>query len=137
MSINSVNPQRLVEKVAKDLEGVQAVKPAPWAPFVKTGVSKQRPPEQPNWWYIRAASMLRKVYMEQPIGTAKMRKLYSARKNRGHKPEHMFPASTNHIRKIFQQLEKAGFLKNEKGKGRSLTKQGKQFLDAAAKGLQN
>jgi len=133
MPINDADPAKLIEKVAEQLRSLEAIKPAPWADIVKTGISREKPPEQEGWWYTRAASILRKTYLNQPWGLTKLRKAYGGRKNRGHKPEHTYPASGNHIRKILQQLEKAGLMRQEKGKGRVLTKDGKLFLEKAAK----
>ena len=65
-------------------------------------------PEDQDWWYKRAASILRKIYRHGPIGTNKLKKKYGSKKNRGHKPEHFYKAAGSHIRKILQQLEKSG-----------------------------
>lgn len=133
VSIREVDTQQLVMKAAEQLEKMEEFKPPEWAVFVKTGVHKQRPPSQANWWWIRSASILRKVYLNQRLGVSKLRKVYGGRKNRGHKPEHKKRASGNIIRKILQQHEKAGFVKIEKGKGRSITPKGQKFLDGIAK----
>ena len=58
-----------------------------------------------------------------------------ARKNRGHKPEHFYPASGSVIRKILQQLEKSTLIQQNKTgnrKGRILTPKGTSFLDKIA-----
>ena len=135
MTVRDTAPAKVIGKMAEMLEKTEMVKPPVWANIVKTGMSRERPPEQENWWYIRSASILRKLYFHQPLGLTKFRKAYGGRKNRGHKPEHTYRASGNHIRKILQQLEKAGLVKQEKGKGRTLTKAGKELLDNAAKAV--
>jgi small subunit ribosomal protein S19e len=135
MMIREVETDKLIESVSKELEKMDDMKPPEWAKFAKTGVCKERPPSQQNWWYLRSASVLRRLYIEGPIGVSRMRRLYGSRKRRGHKPEHRYPASGSVIREIFQQLEKAGFVKNEKRKGRSLTEKGKAFLKDASKSV--
>ncbi|MFH1237067.1 MAG: 30S ribosomal protein S19e [Candidatus Aenigmatarchaeota archaeon] len=135
MMINEVPTDKLIEKLSQELEKMEAMQQPEWARFVKTGVCKERPPSQKNWWYIRSASVLRRLYIEGPIGVSRLRRLYGSRKRRGHKPEHRYPASGSVIREIFQQLEKAGLIKNEKRKGRSLTAKGKMFLNEASKGV--
>ncbi|MCX6815125.1 MAG: 30S ribosomal protein S19e [Candidatus Aenigmarchaeota archaeon] len=135
VSIKDVDTQQLVMKAAAELEKMPEFKPPEWSVFVKTGVHKQRPPSQANWWWIRSASILRKVYLNQRLGVSKLRKTYGGRKNRGHKPEHKKKASGAIIRKILQQHEKAGFVKTEKGKGRTITPQGQKFLDGIAKSV--
>ncbi len=132
--IKEMEAGELIEKLSHELEKLEEMKPPEWARFVKTGVCMERPPTQKNWWYVRSASILRKLYLESPTGVARLRRVYGHRKRRGHKPEHRYPASGSVIREILQQLEKAGFVKTEKRKGRTLTEKGKALLKEAAKG---
>jgi small subunit ribosomal protein S19e len=127
-----VDAEILIKRVAEKLEKAPEMKPPEWHTLVKTGVHKERPPTQKNWWWIRAASMLRKLYLNQPTGVTKLRKAYGGRKNKGHKPEHKERASGAIIRKLLQQLEAAGFAKAEKGKGRVLTPKGRLLLNTTA-----
>jgi small subunit ribosomal protein S19e len=131
--VKGVAADKLIEETARRMEKLGEMEPPEWARFAKTGVCKERTPSQENWWYIRSASILRKLSLGKPIGVARIRKVYGGRKRRGHKPEHKYPASGSVIREILQQLEKAGFVKTEKGKGRSITANGKLFLKEAAK----
>lgn len=130
-----VESQDLILKAAEELKKVPDVKPPAWAPFVKTGMHKQRPPVSADWWYIRVASVLRTVYRLGPVGTQKLRTKYGGKKNNGVKQEHFYKGSGSILRKSLQQLEKAGFVKQaEKGihKGRIITPKGKAFLDKIA-----
>ncbi len=129
------NPQELIKQAALELKSQKLVQPTSWAKFVKTGHSKERTPDDEDWWYFRAASMLRMIARLGPIGTQKLRVKYGSRKNRGHKPEHFYPASGAIIRNILQQLEKAALIQQtQKGvhKGRVLTSKGTSFLDRIA-----
>ena len=131
--------QELIEKAAEELKKTPEIKPPEWAAFAKTGMHKQRPPANDGWWYLRAASVLRTVYRLGPVGVSKLRTKYGGKKNRGVKKEHFFKGSGNILRKILQQLEKAGFVKfTEKGihKGRIITPKGKSFLDKIASQMQ-
>jgi small subunit ribosomal protein S19e len=132
-SIRDVSTNRIIEKVAQELQNMDEMKQPEWSRFVKTGVHKERPPMQDNWWYIRAASILRKFYLGQTVGVSGLRKQYGGRKNLGHRPEHKRKASGSIIRKILQQLEAAGMVKTEKGAGRVITPKGRSFLDKIAK----
>lgn len=107
--IRRTNQTLLVEKIAENLQ--KEIKKPNWASFVKTGVFKERPPADNNWWFTRAASVLRKVYLKCPIGVSKLTTLYGGKKNRGYKPERFYPGSSNIARKILQELEKAGLVK--------------------------
>lgn len=134
-TIYDVDPTKLIEQAAKELKKIAEIKPPVWACYVKTGRHKERPPVKPDWWYIRSASVLRKVYKLGPIGVSKLRGHYGGKPNRGFKPEHFYKGSGNITRKILQQLEKAGFLAKETKKvhkGRTITPKGKSFLDKIA-----
>ena len=133
-TIFDTNTQELIKKAADALK--EKIKAPDWSQFVKTGVAKERPPVDRDWWYMRAASILRKIYLFGPIGTNKLRVKYSSRKNRGYVPEKTFSGSGKIIRVILQQLEKEELIKKaEKGvhKGRIITPKGKSFLDKLAK----
>lgn len=134
-TIYDVDQTELVEKTAQALKQQKLVIPPEWATFVKTGMSKERPPVNPDWWYVRAASVLKKVYALGPVGVSKLRTLYGGKKNRGYKTEHFYKGSGSILRKILQQLQKAGLVKfTEKGihKGRVLTPSGIKLLERAA-----
>jgi small subunit ribosomal protein S19e len=124
----------LIKRVAEKLKSYEQIKPPTWSYFAKTGVHKERPPEDPNWWYIRAASILRKLYKSsEPIGIETFRTIYGGRVNRGSAPEHFAKAGGSAIRKILQQLEAAGLVKKIPGNGRTLTPEGRSLLDRTAK----
>ena len=134
-SVYDVPQGELVEKAAEGLKDVSQIKPPTWAVFVKTGMHKERPPVKKDWWYARAASILKNIYKLGPIGTSKLRRKYGGRKNRGHAPEHTFKGGGSIIRKVIQQLDAAGLTKQvSKGihKGRIITPKGKSFLDKIA-----
>ncbi|MCE4617513.1 MAG: 30S ribosomal protein S19e [Desulfurococcales archaeon] len=123
----------LIKRVAERLKKMNEIKPPAWAHYVKTGVHKERPPEQIDWWYVRAASILRKLYKTgKPVGVERLRVIYGGRANLGSRPEHFRRASGSIIRKILQQLEKAGLVKKVRGEGRILTPKGISLLDNTA-----
>lgn len=126
-----VPPSILIERLAKYLEdNVDAIKPPEWAPYVKTGAHAERAPQNPDWWHIRCASLLRKVYIKGPIGIEHLRSEYGGRKDRGTRPEHTRKGGGAIIRKALQQLEKAGLVETIRGKGRVITSEGRRLLDS-------
>lgn len=132
VSAKQVDPQKLVERVKEELKKFEEIKPPEWAKFVKSGVHKQRPPEQQDFWYIRAASVLRRIYVDGPVGVERLRSYYGGRRKKGFFPQHFRKASGAIIRKILQQLEKAGLVEKT-AKGRKITPKGQKFLDNIAK----
>ena len=130
-----VNPNELIDKAAEELKKQKLVEPTEWSKFVKTGHSKQRLPDNDDWWFYRSAAILRSIAKLGPVGTQKLRTKYGSKKNRGHKPEKFFEASGSIIRKILQQLEKSELIKQTKigvRKGRVLTPKGNSLLNKIA-----
>jgi len=131
-TVYDVDANALIERAAEELKKAENIKVPEWATFVKTGQSKDRPPVTLDWWYSRAAAVLRAIYAKGPIGVSKLRIKFGGKKNRGHKPEQFRKSSGKIIRVILQQLEKEGLVKyTDKGvhKGRVVTPKGKSFMD--------
>ena len=119
--------------LAKALKQIPEFKHPEWSLFVKSGVSKIKPPQEDDFWYKRAASILRQAYIRKVIGVNRLKTRYGSKLNRGMKPERFRKASGKIIRTILQQAEEAGLLEkyNEPGRraGRKLTKKGKELLE--------
>ncbi len=124
----------LIAKVADELKNESVIKAPEWAEFVKTGVHKEMPPENPDWWYVRSAAMLRRIYVDGPIGVERMRSVYGGVQDRGSKPSHFRKGSGSIARKVMQQLEAAGYLEKVTG-GRNVSAKGRKFLDNTAHSL--
>lgn len=131
MSIYTVEPEELIKLATEELKKHKEMAPPSWAAFAKTGAGKERAPAQKDWYYIRAASILRKLYANSPIGISRLRGMYSSKKNRGVKPERIYKGSGAVVRKILQALEKIGLVSKTK-RGRILTPKGISFLDKLA-----
>lgn len=68
----------LIEALAEDLE--ERLDEPDWAQFAKTGVDRELPPEQDDFWAVRAASLLRKVADRGPIGVGRLATEYGGGK---------------------------------------------------------
>jgi small subunit ribosomal protein S19e len=132
MKVQEIDPQKFIDKLKDELKKVESVKPPLWISFVKSGAHKERPPEQPDFWYIRTASILRRIYLNGPVGVERLRSYYGGRKRHKVRPPHFKKASGSVIRKILQQLEDANFIEKTK-RGRKITPKGMSFLDKVAK----
>jgi len=120
----------LIGRLAQYLKSnVDSVKPPEWGLFVKTGTPTERAPENPDWWYVRCASLLRKVYVKGPIGIEHLRSQYGGRKDRGTRPEHTRKGSGAIVRRALHQLEQAGLVETSKQRGRVASPEGRRLLD--------
>jgi small subunit ribosomal protein S19e len=112
-------------------ENIKEVTPPEWAAHVKTGTHVERVPQIPDFWYVRTASLLRKLYMSgEPVGVQRLRKEYGGRKRVGNSPAHHAKAGGSIIRTSLQQLEKAGLVDKVDKSGRVVSKKGRGLLDA-------
>ncbi|VVB88477.1 30S ribosomal protein S19e [uncultured archaeon] len=120
-----------INSVAQKLKNDPKVKPPEWARFAKTGAQKELAPDNADWWFVRCASILRRVYIDGPVGISRLRSFYGGKHRNGVRPAHFSKGSGSVAREALQQLEKAGFIKAQKV-GRSVSPQGQAFLDNAA-----
>ncbi len=131
-TVYDVPAGELITRLSEKLKGMKEIQPPEWARFVKTGPHAERIPQQEDWWYIRAASILRRVYLDGPVGVGRLRTWYGGRKNFGHSPEHHVDAGGAIIRKALQQLEAAGLVQKIKAGGRVVTSKGQSLLEKTA-----
>ncbi len=130
-TVYDVPADLLISNVAKELSENKKINPPEWAKFVKTGVHKERRPEDMGWWYTRCASILRRVYIDGPVGLNSLRSYYGGKKDRGSEPEKFKKGSGSIIRTALHQLEDAGYIAKIR-EGRIVTPEGKSFLDNAS-----
>lgn len=128
-----VPPSRLLPKLAEELRNRNAVAPPPWALFVKTGVHKQRAPTQTDWWYLRSASVLRKIYVLGTVGVERLSAEYGGKRDRGSSPYHARSGSRAILREIVHQLEKSGLVQPFKTRGRRVSAEGAKLLDTVSR----
>jgi small subunit ribosomal protein S19e len=131
VTVRDVPADKLINRLKEELKKFKEISPPHWAKFVKSGVHRERPPEQEDFWFIRAASILRRIYLNGPVGVSRLRSYYGGARKRGSRPRHFRKASGAIIRKILQQLEKVNLIEKNK-RGRKVTAKGKKFLDKIA-----
>ncbi|WP_299962850.1 30S ribosomal protein S19e [Methanoregula sp.] len=127
-TVYDVPADHIIRRVAEELKKRKEIVPPAWAAFAKTGVHKEMPPEDPDWWFIRVAAVLRRVYVDGPMGVERMRSFYGGNKNRGSRPNKFRKGSGSILRKSVQQLEAAGLVIHDKT-GRRVSPEGMKFLD--------
>jgi small subunit ribosomal protein S19e len=123
----------LLPRLATELRSRDAVRPPEWASFVKTGVHKQKAPDQVDWWYLRSASVLRKIHLRGPVGIERLAGEYGGKRDRGSAPYHARSGSRSVTREIVQQLQGSGLVRAEKNKGRRITPAGQKLLDGISR----
>ena len=125
----------LIEEMAKEFNEKKELKEPDFTAYVKTGRHVERAPQRHDWWYVRSAAILYRIYKCGPVGTERLRTYYGGRKNRGVRPHKVFKAGGKIIRTCLQELEKNGYIKKEKT-GRAITGKGEKFLVLTSKTVQ-
>ena len=124
----------LIEALADDL--ADRLEEPDWGNFAKSGVDKELPPEQEDFWATRAASLLRKVSDRGPVGVERLSTEYGGAKGGSNRyqvaPDKRADGSKNLIRTILQQLEEEDLVETAEGEGRRITADGQSLLDDTA-----
>ena len=130
MAIGDIPAGEFNTKLAEELKKIPEFERPEWSLFVKTGTHAERVPANEDFWYRRAASILKQISVRGTIGVNRLRTRYGGRKNRGARPEERRKGAGKIIRVILQQAEKANLLEKSAGKkkGRRLTQFGKKLL---------
>ena len=127
MGVFDVPATDLIEEIAKDLEQKFKLEKPAFTEFVKTGMQAERAPQREDWYYVRCASILYRIYKEGALGVGSLRTYYGGKKNRGVKPHRFRKASGKVIRKAMQDLEGLELIKKA-GKGRVISAKGQSYL---------
>jgi small subunit ribosomal protein S19e len=133
-TLYDVPADALIDALADELD--DQIDEPQWAKFAKTGVDRELPPEQEDFFAVRAASLLRKVATNGPIGIERLSTQYGGSKDGSNRyrvsPSKRADGSRNVIRTILQDLEEADLVETADGEGRRITAAGQSLLDETA-----
>uniref|UniRef100_A0AAR2K7F4 Small ribosomal subunit protein eS19 n=2 Tax=Pygocentrus nattereri TaxID=42514 RepID=A0AAR2K7F4_PYGNA len=132
VTVKDVNQQEFVRALAAFLKKSGKLKVPDWVDIVKLAKHKELAPCDENWFYIRAASTVRHLYLRGGVGVGSMTKIYGGRKRNGVCPSHFSVGSKNVARKVLQALEALKMVEKDPNGGRRLTPQGTRDLDRIA-----
>ncbi|WP_248897883.1 30S ribosomal protein S19e [Haloplanus halobius] len=134
VTLYDVPADALIDALADRLD--DRIEEPDWANYTKTSSSKELPPQQEDFWAVRAASLLRKVAVDGPVGVDRLSTAYGDSKQGSTRyrvaPSHAEPGSKNIIRTILQQLEDEDLISVAQGEGRVATPEGRSLLDEVA-----
>uniref|UniRef100_A0A1D1XMC1 40S ribosomal protein S19-1 n=1 Tax=Anthurium amnicola TaxID=1678845 RepID=A0A1D1XMC1_9ARAE len=131
-TVKDVSPHDFVGAYSSHLKRSGKIELPPWTDIVKTGVHKELAPYDPDWYYIRAASIARQIYLRQGLGVGAFQRIYGGRKRNGSRPPHFCKSSGSIARHILQQLQQMGIIDIDPKGGRRITSQGQRDLDQVA-----
>jgi len=132
VNVHDVPSGKLIPALAVQVKGLPGMEEPDWARLVKTGSHAERPPNDSEWWFTRAASIMRKLYLHGPVGLGDLERAYGGSKALHYFPKHHRDSGGSSIRKILKQLEQAEMV-SKTPKGRVLTSKGRAMLDKVSK----
>lgn len=131
-TVKDVDQDKIVQGVALFLKKSGKLKVPDNMDIVKTSKSKELSPYSNDWFYIRCASILRRMYHRGPIGVGAVKKIYGGRQRNGSRPSHFCRADGAVARRAIQALENIKLVEKHADGGRKLAAQGQRDLDRIA-----
>ncbi|XP_013108573.1 small ribosomal subunit protein eS19A [Stomoxys calcitrans] len=132
VTVKDIDQHACVKAVASFLKKTGKLKVPDQMDIIKTAKYKELAPYDPDWFYIRCASILRHLYHRSPAGVGSITKIYGGRKRNGVHPSHFCRAADGAARKALQSLEHARLIEKHPDGGRKLTPIGQRDLDRIA-----
>jgi len=130
--VRDVVSDKFIAAYAEHLKNSDKFELPVWADVVKTAVFKELAPYGEDWYYIRAASIARKIYLRPGTGVGALQKWYGGSYRRGARTEHFRKANSGVIRSVLIQLEEMKVIEKLPSGGRRMTRVGQQDLDRIA-----
>eukprot|EP00927_Polykrikos_kofoidii_P017176 TRINITY_DN1779_c0_g2_i1.p1 TRINITY_DN1779_c0_g2~~TRINITY_DN1779_c0_g2_i1.p1 ORF type:complete len:159 (+),score=34.15 TRINITY_DN1779_c0_g2_i1:75-551(+) len=132
VTVKDVQADKFIKAFSQHLKRQGRFEMPKWADVVKTGRAQELPPSDPDWLYVRTASMVRKVYIRGGSGVGGFKKVYGKQKRRGTCANTFAKGSGSIARYVLQQLEEMGLVEQDEEGGRKITKEGQRELDTVA-----
>ena len=131
--VRDVSAKAFIEAYAEHLKNSDKFELPVWADLVKTATINELAPYGEDWYYIRAASIARKIYLRPGLGVGQLRKWYGGpSKNNGVRHQHFKRANAGIIRSVLIQLEEMKVTEQCDKGGRRMSRVGQQDLDRIA-----
>eukprot|EP00467_Chlorarachnion_reptans_P020664 CAMPEP_0114512608 /NCGR_PEP_ID=MMETSP0109-20121206/15074_1 /TAXON_ID=29199 /ORGANISM="Chlorarachnion reptans, Strain CCCM449" /LENGTH=176 /DNA_ID=CAMNT_0001692319 /DNA_START=35 /DNA_END=565 /DNA_ORIENTATION=- len=135
-TVKDVPAQPFIKALAAHFKEGGQMEIPDYAEYIKTAPFKELSPYDPDWYYVRAASIARKVYLFGGMGVGGLAKVYGGRSQKGTRRGHFKRASRGVLRHILRQLSEMKIVcKKVDTKGRFITSEGQKTLDVIAKQL--
>jgi len=141
VTVKDVPAKEFIQEYAKFLKKGNKIKIPEWATYYKTACYKDLSPNDPDWLYVRAASVAYQLYMRGKVGVNTLRKHYSTKARNGTRTEHTRLTAGKCIRYCLKELESAQLVgkmsfEDKNGQqtlmGKALTKKGQTDMDRIA-----
>ena len=107
-TVKDVPADVFIKAYAAHLKRTGKMQVPEWVGLIKTASYKELAPYDEDWYYIRAASIARRLYIRRGTGVGAFTKVYGGRDRRGLRGGSFSRSSAGLIRSCVQQLEAIG-----------------------------
>ena len=115
-TVKDVPAQEFVSALAAHFKKTQKLTVPAYHDLIKTATYKELCPQDPDWYYVRAASVARKIYLRGGIGVGAFQKIYGGAKSNGSRRPHFAKAAAGIHRNILQALTEIDLVAKKKDK---------------------
>ena len=129
--MKDVSTHDFVAAFAQHLKKSGKVEVPDYVDYVKTGVSKELAPYDEDWYFVRMASVARRVYVGNKSGINALRRAYGGNYRRGVRTETFSMGGGKVIRNCLQTLQKLKFVEEYNGT-RRISSAGRRAMDQVA-----
>jgi len=131
VTVRDVSAWKWIKATAQYLKQADLFVPR-CADIVKTSHGRERAPQNSDWYYIRAAAVLRAIYLRPGTGYGGLSKRFGNKKNRGSQPEITTRAARGLLHWACKSLTKMSLVTKGKESGHIITNEGRRCADAIA-----
>ncbi|PVU87609.1 hypothetical protein BB561_006256 [Smittium simulii] len=129
ITVKDVNAHSFIKAYAAHLKKTGKLQVPEWTEYCKTAAYKELSPNDPDWFYVRTASIARHIYLRGGVGVGALAKVHGGRFRHGTRPSHHAKASAHVMRVSLQALEAIGIVEKDPNGGRKITPVGQRDLD--------
>jgi len=103
-SLRDISAAEFIKAYAAHLKKSNKLELPDWVDYVKTAHGREMPPLDPDWYFVRAASVVRKIYLNRGLGVGALAHWYGKAVRKTNKPQHHHRASRKVIRHVLNAV---------------------------------
>ena len=132
-TVKDIPAQKFVATLAAHLKKSGKYELPAMHDLIKTGCHKELPPQDADWYYLRLAAVVRKIYLNGGMGVNCLAHAFGGKYWASMARKHHGKAASGNIRFAVQALEAAKLIGKKEGRtGRFITAAGRRELDVIA-----
>merc|ERR1712178_41048 len=140
ITVKDVPCNQWISEFAKYLKKGNKIAQPDWTVFAKTAAFKELAPSDPDWLYVRAAAVMRKLYLRPCRGISQLANDFGGKRRNGGARKHHARGARGCVRYCLMQLEKANLVEKVTKDGlsrRKISSRGQTDMNRIAQAISN